>query len=487
MLLEKLLFNHKGHKGLHKGAQRGIYMTFVFLSAILRAPSWLNTKLENRNKIEFNRIGIVLIIIVCCLPQFLQAVNCPDKYPYLSTSTDTIPGPPPGQAEELTGPSTACVGDIAEYSVDVPVACTCQWTINGVIQSETGSPLTVTWTQPGTKTVAVVFVCAGGQTSDPEMISVSVFETPEQPGPISGDEYVCEYTYHTYSTDVEPFDSCEWTVNGVIQPGYAPEITYSFGGDGTYLFEVIAYNPCGTSIARTLTVTANGSAPPTPTPILGPDESCKGETEIYTTTVGPGESCLWWINGLLQPTITTTLEVSWTDWGDKLIEVRAVSDCGTGNPAVKNVLVMYQPSVFLGNDTTIMIGQTLVLDAGNPGSDYLWSTGETTQTLPVSISGTYSVIVSSFCGADADTIEVSVYVGLVEFKNSDDCFRVISHEGTIIFPDSFQKEVKIQLVNLSGMVYYEGPPKEIKLAGHGIWLIRFISPDRTCYRKILIF
>ncbi len=96
---------------------------------------------------------------------------------------------------------------------------------------------------------------------------------------------------------------------------------------------------------------------------------------------------------------------------------------------VKNVLVLYQPEVFLGNDTTIQQGQTLILDAGNPGSDYLWSTGETTQTLPVSVTGTYSVNVSNFCGADADTIEVSVYVGLAEYGDQGDCFRVVCNEG----------------------------------------------------------
>ena len=230
---------------------------------------------------------------------------------------DSLPPPRPARQQQLTGPTSACVGDESQYTIDVPVACTCQWTINGVIQNETGPLLNVTWSQDGPKTVSVVFICGGGQTSDPESMSVIVFETPEQPGPISGDAFVCEYTYNSYSTIVDPWDSCEWTVNGVTQPGYLPEITYSFGGEGNYLFAVKAYNPCGTSIVRTLNVTANSSVPPV---------------------------------------------------------------------------------VFLGNDTTIMQGQTLILDAGNPGSNYLWSTGETTQTLPVSVTGTYSVSVSNFCG-----------------------------------------------------------------------------------------
>lgn len=266
---------------------------------------------------------LIISIILTGFFQILHAGVYNDNFYHLITPPDSLPPAPPGQAEELTGPTLACVGDVSQYSIDVPVACTCQWTINGVIQSQTGSPLTVTWTQNGPKTVAVVFMCAGGQTSDPETIVTSVFEVPE---------------------------------------------------------------------------------------------------------------------------------------------------------------------VFLGNDTTIMQGQTLILDAGNPGSDYLWSTGETTQTLPVSVTGTYSVIVSNFCGADSDTIDVSFYVGLAEYDNkNNDSFNVVCRNGTISFPDFARKEIKIQLLNLSGNVYYDGPPKELKLNGRGIWLIRFISQDKSCYRKILIF
>jgi hypothetical protein len=363
--LERLLLNHKGHS---------------------RSP-------------------IILVIIVSCFFQFLNAEGITNYCLNLYPPPDSLPPAPPGQAEELSGPTIACVGDISQYTIDVPVACTCQWTINGVVQSETGSPFSVTWTQPGPKSVSVVFICEGGQTTDPESMTTSVFESPEQPAPISGDEYVCEYTYHTYSTSVDPWDSCEWKVNEVIQPGYGPSITYSFGGMGTYLFEVTAYNPCGTSIERTLYVTANISTP---------------------------------------------------------------------------------PSVFLGNDTSIMEGQTLLLDAGNPGSIYQWSTGETTQTITVHSTGTYAVNVTNLCGSGADTINVAVYVGLDEFGKNDDCYRVACQGSRISFPELNQRNVKIQIVNLSGIIFYEGPPKEVKLSGHGIWLIRFIGPETNCYRKLLI-
>lgn len=57
------------------------------------------------------------------------------------------------------------------------------------------------------------------------------------------------------------------------------------------------------------------------------------------------------------------------------------------------------PYVDLGADTTICEGETLVLDAGNPGSTYTWSNSQvTTQTNTVSQSGNYVAYVTDAAG-----------------------------------------------------------------------------------------
>ena len=64
------------------------------------------------------------------------------------------------------------------------------------------------------------------------------------------------------------------------------------------------------------------------------------------------------------------------------------------------------PVVNLGPDDVIC--EEVVLDAENPGSVYLWNTGETTQTIVADETGVYSVTVTnplSGCD-DADTIEI---------------------------------------------------------------------------------
>ncbi|MEI6433851.1 MAG: M14 family zinc carboxypeptidase [Bacteroidota bacterium] len=51
------------------------------------------------------------------------------------------------------------------------------------------------------------------------------------------------------------------------------------------------------------------------------------------------------------------------------------------------ISVIQSPVVLLGNDTTICDNESLQLHAGNPGASYLWSTGETTETIVVDSTG----------------------------------------------------------------------------------------------------
>ncbi len=57
-------------------------------------------------------------------------------------------------------------------------------------------------------------------------------------------------------------------------------------------------------------------------------------------------------------------------------------------------IIIYGRQVFLGDDIKIEQGETVVLDAGPGGVSYLWSTGETTQTITVSNAGKYWVEVT---------------------------------------------------------------------------------------------
>ncbi|MCA6364236.1 MAG: gliding motility-associated C-terminal domain-containing protein [Bacteroidetes bacterium] len=72
------------------------------------------------------------------------------------------------------------------------------------------------------------------------------------------------------------------------------------------------------------------------------------------------------------------------------------------------ITVHPQPVVDLGSDTVICPPQqTYLLDAGNPGFNYSWSTGATTQTISPGSNGVYSVTVSVANCIASDTVQLT--------------------------------------------------------------------------------
>ncbi len=65
------------------------------------------------------------------------------------------------------------------------------------------------------------------------------------------------------------------------------------------------------------------------------------------------------------------------------------------------------PIINLGNDTTACPGQ-FVLNAGNPGSTYLWNTNDTSQAITVSDAGIYNVLVNKNGCKKTDSISINI-------------------------------------------------------------------------------
>ncbi len=86
--------------------------------------------------------------------------------------------------------------------------------------------------------------------------------------------------------------------------------------------------------------------------------------------------------------------------------------------------------VNLGNDTTLYVGDTLILDAG-PGFDsYLWNDSlATEQTLPVTETGEYWVVVTKNDQIAMDTISVSFVC--------DSTYTVAFFEWSLTIPCSY--------------------------------------------------
>jgi gliding motility-associated-like protein len=136
-----------------------------------------------------------------------------------------------------------------------------------------------------------------------------------------------------------------------------------------------------------------------PTIDLGFDRFiCEGETAIITPT-GSFTSLIWQDGSTGATYVSNTNElISITVFDDNLCP---------GSDSVQ-VTVMATPVINLGRDTILCGAQSLVLDAGNPGSYYEWSTGETSQSITV-YSGSQEIwvsVTSEFGCQGGDTIRL---------------------------------------------------------------------------------
>lgn len=83
------------------------------------------------------------------------------------------------------------------------------------------------------------------------------------------------------------------------------------------------------------------------------------------------------------------------------------------------VLSKPKPVVFLGNDTTVCVNTTLILNAANPGSTYQWNDGSSSQTHVVGSYGKYFVTVDNNGCKTSDSINIR-YDSLPKFSLGPD-------------------------------------------------------------------
>ena len=162
---------------------------------------------------------------------------------------------------------------------------------------------------------------------------------------------------------------------------------------GTY--SVIVTNPSGCIGYDTVVVSTNSL----PVVALGPDaEFCAGDS-IVIDAGNAGSTFLWSTTETGQTvTVKTAIDAS--------VEVTDGNGCVGRDTLVVSVNAL--PTQGLGIDQAICTGDTVVLDAGNLGSGYVWSDGVTTQLDSVTIAGSYSVIITDAKGCvNNDTVVIT--------------------------------------------------------------------------------
>ncbi len=129
---------------------------------------------------------------------------------------------------------------------------------------------------------------------------------------------------------------------------------------------------------------------------------------------------------------------------------------------ITNLQVTEQPDVFLGNDTTLCQGESLLLDATTNNVTYLWQDGSTNPTFFATDEGTYWVVVtdSNNC-SNSDTIDLSISTFPVVDLGND---TLICEGDSLILDAGYQNVVynwstgdttQTITVDTSGLYYVE--------------------------------
>lgn len=168
--------------------------------------------------------------------------------------------------------------------------------------------------------------------------------------------------------------------------------------------------------------------------------------------------------------------------------VKAVGFCGT---AFDTITIQREntPIVYLGNDTALYAPFQLILDAGNSGAKYLWSTQDTGQKILVESFGQYYVRVQNSCGISYDTININnvlqskklVKGQMVIYPNpSEGAFRINNPTGQITrlkLVDSNGRLIKSRDIEPTEII--ECDWKDVSSGSYNLY-VEFRDGSKTC-------
>ena len=297
-----------------------------------------------------------------------------------NTLGQTLSGPSAPTTPTITpgGPTTFCSG--GSVTLSSSPATTYLWSTG-----ETTSSITVSSSGSYTVTIGNGSGCVAA--SSATMVTVNPSPSVPVISP-SGPTTFCTGGSITLTSSSATGNT--WSTGAVTQG-----ITVSTSG--TYTVTVSNGTCTSTSAGTIITVNAP-PATPTITP-GGPTTFCNGGSVTLTSSAPTGNT--W-------STSETTNSITVTTSGSYTVSVGSGSCTATSTPTMVTVNPLPTATITPGGPTSFCLGGSVNLTASTGGS-YLWSTGETTQTITVSNSGSYTVTVTTNgCSATSTATIVTV-------------------------------------------------------------------------------
>jgi gliding motility-associated-like protein len=288
----------------------------------------------------------------------------------------------------LNIPSSACTGVPVVFSPQSEINYSYFWDFGDTsTTSDTSSLINPSWiySQPGTYTYTLIvqsdYTCGPGE----DTLTGSITIYPQPTINLGSDSIFCN------------------SINGVLLDAGNPGASYLWSsGDttqtifttmpGTYFVTVTTDTTGNCNASDTIVFTQASQI------TLGPDTTICAGTSV---TLDPGIT----LQQYLWNTGDTTQAITATTGGVYTVQIITAA-CTLSTSLTLTVQPL--PVVNLGNDTTLCSTVNLLLDAGNPGSTFLWSTGATSQSITANAAGSYSVLVSDSVCSNQDSIVISL-------------------------------------------------------------------------------
>jgi len=309
-------------------------------------------------------------------------------------------------AVDLGNDTAFCVGNSIILSPVEPTGTTLFWS-NG-----TSGP-SITIDSSGTYWVrAIDGGCTGADT-------MHVVVNPDPKVDLGPDQTVCAGTQVTLqSSDSYVSPTYTWNTGSnaaSIDPG---------GASGTYWLSVMV---AGCTGSDTVVVTYT----PLPLVNLGDDVTiCPGNSLTLGVPEPAGAHYSW-------STGSTDSSIKVTDSGSYTLTVTVDGCSASSTVTVTSGTIT---PVFLGPDTSLCLGETVVFSVNAP--DARWSNGTHGPSLKIDFPGTYWVIVPESCGDVSDTVKVDYHICDIGFPsaftpNGDGLNDKIGVEGTLKYYQDF--------------------------------------------------
>ena len=378
------------------------------------------------------------------------------------------------------------------------------WTINpGAIAGSTSST-TISGLTAGTYNYTVTNSTGCTSVASADVVINAQPATPTAPTVGTITQPTCAVA--TGSVVLSGLPAGNWTIDPGAIAGSITSTTISGLVAGTYNFTVTNSTGCTSVASADVVINAQPAIPMAPTVGTITQPTCVLATGSVVLSGLPAGN--YTINPGAIAGSTSSTTISGLTAGTYNYTV--TNSTGCTSVASADVVIATQPLtpiVLLGSDVTICAGNTVTLDAGNPGAAYLWSPGgQTSQTITIDTTGlgfgthTISVLVTN---TDLCSASGSIVVSFDPCTGVDTAGLNVS---TLVFPNpstgiiyvtvkGYTENPVINIYDMKGRIIYTekydnsdfiNKTIDLKYYPKGMYFIKFISDNYSHVEKLII-